>query len=211
MSARERRLESAAAAAGEASAVGEPSKASAADALDEWLARVGLGDRTAFDSVYTAVAGPVCGVATRVLGDPAQAEEVAQEVLVEVWQTAARFDPARGSALAWVLTMAHRRAVDRVRSEQASQAREARTASRESDSGAFDEVAERVEARLEYQRVRHCLEGLTALQRESVTLAYYDGYTYSQVAGLLGVPLGTIKTRMRDGLAKLRDCLGVTR
>ena len=179
--------------------------------LEDSLCRVGRGDREAFDRVYDAMAGPVFGIALRVLCDPAQAEEVAQEVLVEAWRTASRFDPARGSARAWVLTMAHRRAVDRVRSEQAARERETRLAASMSDGAAFDEVAESVEARLDAQRVRRCLDGLTELQRESVTLAYYGGYTYPQVASLLGVAAGTVKTRMRDGLARLRDCLGVGR
>jgi RNA polymerase sigma-70 factor (ECF subfamily) len=108
------------------------------------------------------------------------------------------------------LTIAHRRAVDRVRSEQAAQERDTKAAS-SSCVPAYDEVVEAVQTRLDQQRVRRCLDGLTALQRESVTLAYYGGYTYPQVAQLLGVPLGTVKTRMRDGLARLRDCLGVGR
>ncbi|GAA1990870.1 ECF RNA polymerase sigma factor SigK [Catenulispora subtropica] len=179
-----------------------------APTLESCLHRVALGDRDAFDAVYEQLAGPVFGVARRVLRDPAQAEEVAQEVLVEIWRTAGRYDPARGSVRAWALTMAHGRAVDRVRSVDAGARREARVAEMMTEAP-YDDVVETVEAHLDRQRVRHCLETLTELQRQSVTLAYYGGYTYAQVARLLETPLGTVKTRMRDGLARLRDCLGV--
>ena len=176
--------------------------------LESQLHRVALGDRQAFDMVYEQLAPPVLGVARRVLRDPAQAEEVAQEVLVEIWRTASRFDPERGSVRAWALTMAHARAVDRVRSSDAAARRDARAAELMVEPP-FDQVVEAVEARLDRERVRRCMEGLTELQRQSVTLAYYGGYTYSQVAHLLNSPLGTVKTRLRDGLARLRDCLGV--
>jgi RNA polymerase sigma-70 factor, ECF subfamily len=169
------------------------------------LARVARGDQAAFATVYDRCAAQVYGLVRRVVRDPAQSEEVTQEVMLEVWRTASRFDPYRGSATAWLMTMAHRRAVDRVRSGLAAAQREARAAVAETD---YDVVAEEVETRLDAQRVRRCLETLTELQRESVTLAYYGGYTYREVAGLLGVAVGTVKTRMRDGLIRLRDCVG---
>jgi RNA polymerase sigma-70 factor (ECF subfamily) len=177
--------------------------------LEGLLERVSRGDTAAFEDLYERVAGSVFGIIRRVLRDPAQSEEVAQEVLVEIWRSASRFDQARGTATTWIHTMAHRRAIDRVRAAQASHDREERVAVRDHQP-AYDEVAETVVTRLEQEQVRRCLESLTDLQRESVTLAYYGGYSYSEVAGLLGAPLGTVKTRMRDGLIRLRDCLEVT-
>ncbi|CAM5736827.1 sigma-70 family RNA polymerase sigma factor [Streptomyces microflavus] len=177
--------------------------------LQELLVRVARGDQDAFAKVYDAVSGPVFGLVRSVLRDPAQSEEVAQEVLVEVWRTAPRFQASRGSAMNWVLTLAHHRAVDRVRSAEASAAREHKAALLDR-TPAFDEVSEQVETRLEREQVRRCLRTLSELQRQSVTLAYYRGLTYREVAELLTVPLGTIKTRLRDGLIRLRDCLGVS-
>jgi RNA polymerase sigma-70 factor, ECF subfamily len=171
------------------------------------LGRVARGDHAAYETVYDQFAGPVYGLVRKVLRDPAQSEEVAQEVLLEVWRTASRFDPARGSAAAWVMTIAHRRAIDRVRSESAATAREQKMIP---DAETVDDVAEQVESSLDRQRIRRCLAALSPLQAESVKLAYYDGYTYPQVAQLLGVPLGTIKTRIRDGLIRMRDCMEVT-
>ncbi|WP_406363897.1 sigma-70 family RNA polymerase sigma factor [Streptomyces sp. NBC_01579] len=182
---------------------------SAGPDLQELLELVARGDQDAFARVYEAVCGPVLGLVRSVLRDPAQSEEVAQEVLVEVWRTAPRFQASRGSAMNWVLTLAHHRAVDRVRSVEATTAREHRAALLDR-TPEFDEVTEQVESRLEREQVRRCLRTLSELQRQSVTLAYYRGLTYREVAELLAVPLGTIKTRLRDGLIRLRDCLGVS-
>jgi len=184
---------------------GERPHAAASGELAGLLAKVARGDEAAFAGVYDHFATVVYGLVRRVVRDPAQSEEVTQDVLLEVWRTASRFDPSEGSARGWLMTLAHRRAVDRVRSAQASARREARAAVAATE---FDVVAEEVETRLDAQRVRHCLDSLTELQRESVTLAYYGGYTYREVAALLGVAVGTVKTRMRDGLIRLRDCLG---
>jgi RNA polymerase sigma-70 factor (ECF subfamily) len=175
--------------------------------LNDLLVHVARGDQDAFEAVYDRLAGPAYGVIRRVLRDPAQSEEVTQEVLLEVWRTAARFDPAVGGAATWVMTIAHRRAIDRIRSTKAAAEREHKMA----DVGTpHDEVAEAVEASLDRERVQRCLGGLTDVQRESITLAYYGGHSYRQVAELLNVTLGAIKTRIRDGLIRMRDCLGVS-
>ncbi|MGV9255391.1 sigma-70 family RNA polymerase sigma factor [Streptomyces sp. NPDC003697] len=177
--------------------------------LQQLVREVALGDQEAFAAVYDAVAGPVLGAVRAVLRDHAQSEEVAQDVLVEVWRTAPRYRPERGTALNWILTLAHRRAVDRVRSVEAAAARDTRAALL-ARTPEYDQVTEQVETRLEQEQVRRCLRTLTGLQRQSVTLAYYRGLTYRQVAEALALPLGTVKTRLRDGLIRLRDCLGVT-
>ena len=176
--------------------------------IDQLLGAVARGDDAAFARLYDLLAPRVFGLARRVLRDPAQSEEMAQEVLVEVWRTAPRFDPDRGSGLSWVLTIAHRRTVDRVRSEQASADRVHKVGAASAQIP-YDEVADQVGSRLERQQVRRCLDDLTEVQRESITLAYYGGHTYREVSTLLGVALPTVKTRMRDGLIRLRDCLNV--
>jgi RNA polymerase sigma-70 factor (ECF subfamily) len=184
------------------------SRASKADvSLTELMARVADGDEAAFVALYDQVAPAVYGLARRVVRGAEQAEEVAQEALLEVWRTATRFDSSRGTPMTYVLTLTHRRAVDLVRREQSAKNREQRAAV--AADTAYDVVDETVTGRLESQQVRECLEALTALQREAVTLAYYDGHTYPEVAALLGVNPSTVKTRMRDGLLRLKDCLGV--
>ena len=175
--------------------------------LDSLLRRVARHDADAFAALYDHTRARVYGLITRVLRDSGYSEETTQEVYLEVWRTAQAYDSAKGSALAWLLTMAHRRAIDRVRSVTAAADREHKIA--EVDTP-HDEVAEAVEASLDAERVRRCLGGLTDIQREAITLAYYGGLTYAEVSQRLSANLSTIKSRMRDALRGLRGCLGVT-
>ncbi|MDX1621332.1 MAG: ECF RNA polymerase sigma factor SigK [Nitriliruptorales bacterium] len=176
---------------------------------EELLREIAKGSREAFEALYDRYDGQVYGVVRKVLRDPARSEETTQEIFTEIWRTATNFDPDRGSGSTWIFTMAHRRAIDRVRSVQASRDRDERVGHRDRVRP-FDQVSEEVETRIEHRQVREGLEQLTDLQREAVELAYYGGHTYREVAELLGAPLGTVKTRIRDGLIRLRDALGVT-
>lgn len=176
--------------------------------LGALLKRSAQGDRGAFAELYDATAPRAYGLALRVVRDPAQAEEVAQEAFFEIWRTASRFDPERGSATSWLLTIVHRRAVDRVRSAEAATRRDA-TYHREHKPVDRDVTAEAAEASLEARRVRHALTELTPVQRQAIELSYFGGYTHTEVARLLDLPLGTAKTRIRDGLIRLRDFMGV--
>ena len=177
------------------------------DILAEALQRAGRGDQAAFGELYDAIGGLVHGIVLKVIRDPSQAEEITQEVFVEIWRLAPRYEASRGSAKSWIATIAHRRAVDRVRSEQSHRDRNdvvGRQVERDHDS-----VSELVLDRLDRSRVIAALDLLTDDQRAAVELAYYGGHTYREVAVLLGVPEGTVKGRIRDGLIKLRDHLGV--
>jgi RNA polymerase sigma-70 factor (ECF subfamily) len=175
---------------------------------EDLLGRVAQGDRAAFAELYDRTAPPVFGLVKRLLRDHAQSEEVTQEIFLEIWQSATRYEPARGGAMSWMLTMSHRRAVDRVRASQASRDRDARVGIRD-HVPAFDSVAEDVEVQIESERVKEAMKRLTELQRQAVTLAYFGGYSHSEVSAMLKVPIGTVKTRLRDGMIRLRDELGV--
>jgi RNA polymerase sigma-70 factor, ECF subfamily len=186
--------------------------AAPADPLRLLIQLVGRGDQSAFGELYDAVMPLVHGVVLKVVRDPSQTEEVVQEVFVELWRIAPRFDAGRGSVTSWVATIAHRRAVDRVRSEQSTRNRMERELQK--IEPARDVVAEEVvdvdHTDFERRRVRRALDRLTAMQRQAVELAYFGGYTYREVAVLLDVPEGTIKTRIRDGMIRLRDELGAS-
>jgi RNA polymerase sigma-70 factor (ECF subfamily) len=175
---------------------------------NELLARVAVGDQVAFAELYDQIAPRVLGLVRRLLRDHAQSEEVTQEIFLEIWQTATRYDPAKGGASTWIMTMAHRRAVDRVRASQASRDRDTKIGIRDYDAD-YDNVSDTVQTRIEHERVEKAMLRLTELQRQAVSLAYYGGYSHSEVANLLSVPIGTVKTRLRDGMIRLRDELGV--
>lgn len=179
------------------------------DTLGELLERVARQDPTAFAELYDATRSRVFGMVLRVLRDPGYSEETTQEVYLQVWRSADRYDPRQGSALSWIITLAHRRAVDRVRSEQSGADRESHYGSTNVDA-VFDSVSEEVTQRDDRRRVNECLGSLTELQRRSVELAYYRGFTYTEVAEELSSPLPTVKSRIRDGLKRLKNCLGVT-
>ncbi|MDY6998500.1 MAG: sigma-70 family RNA polymerase sigma factor [Actinomycetota bacterium] len=175
--------------------------------LDALLRQVARRDVDAFAQFYDETRSRVFGLVTRVLRDPGYSEETTQDIYLQVWRTAESYDPAAGTPLAWLMTLAHRRAVDRVRSEQAASTRESRygAASIEPPS---DHVADTVILSEERRQVTDCLASLTDTQRECIQLAYYDGLTYAQVSERLSANLATIKSRMRDAIRGLRRCLG---
>jgi RNA polymerase sigma-70 factor (ECF subfamily) len=175
---------------------------------EELLAASARGDEQAFAKLYDLTSARVYGMVLRVVRDAAQSAEVTQDVYLEVWRQSARFDSGKGAVLPWLLMIAHRRAVDRVRAAQSSIVRDDKYAAL-TEERPFDSVSEQVQTSLEAQRVRKVLHELTPAQREAVSLAYFGGYTHSEVSELLKIPLGTVKTRIRDGLIRLRDALGV--
>lgn len=185
-----------------------PEAAGLSQVLSDLLRRSSRGDEAAFAELYDATSRRLYGLVLRVVRDHAMAEEVTQEVFLDVWRTSARFDPTRGSALSWLMTIAHRSAVDRVRSSQAARVRDDTHAATHQVID-FDTTAEAAHASLEAQRVRRALATLTDAQRAAVELAYLGGYSHTEVATLLDLPLGTAKTRIRDGLIRLRDTMGV--
>lgn len=172
------------------------------------LGRVARGDKPAFAELYDQMAPRVLGLVRRLLVDHAQSEEVTQEIFLEIWQSASRYEPNKGGATTWILTMAHRRAVDRVRSSQSGRDRDVKIGIRDFVPS-VDDVAHGAEVRIEHERVKKAMAQLTELQRQAISLAYYGGYSHSEVAEQLSIPIGTVKTRLRDGMIRLRDAMGV--
>lgn len=174
--------------------------------LTALVAAVGAGDRDAFTELYRLTSNRVYGLALRMLRNRSTAEEITQEVYLQAWTLAARYDAHLSGPVGWLLMLTHRRAVDRIRSERAAANREF-TYGRTHSVRDHDTVLESVQQRLDEDAVRHCLDRLTRLQRDAVVLAYYGGHTYAEIADQLGTPVSTVKTRIRDGLRRLAVCL----
>lgn len=176
---------------------------------EQLLASCASGDRVAFQALYAEFSPVGYGLALRVLRDEHLAQDALQEAFTQLWTEADRFDPAHGSARAWIMTLVHRRAVDRVRRDQADRQRGLAWGTGQVDTD-HDSVAEIVELRAEHRRVRSALAALTPLQRQALELAYQRGMTQTQIATHLNIPLGTAKTRLRDALHRLRQEMEVT-
>ena len=190
--------------------VNVPENGDGADPASDLMCEVGTGSEAAFARLYDMLSARVFGLILRVLVNRSQSEEVLQEVFLEVWQSATTFDRDRGQARTWILTIAHRRAVDRVRASRASTDRDLRIGGREMHAPTAS-VAEEAELRIEGAKVSSLLLQLPEAQREALTLGYFGGYSQSEIAAITGCPLGTVKTRMRDGLSKLRSEMEVGR
>lgn len=173
------------------------------------LERVRAGDERAFAAVYDALAPAVYGVARRVLRDTALAEEVAQEVFLEIWQRSAEYEAGRATLRGWAVMIARRRAIDRVRQEEALKNRQLRTANSLTACASVG-PDERMVDLDEGVQARRAMAVLSPAQRGALELAFFDGFTYPEIAVQLGVPLGTVKTRIRDGLITLRRSMQVT-
>jgi len=168
------------------------------------LDRIARGDSDALGALYDRHAPRVLGLTTRILSDREEAEDVLQEVFLQVWRAPGRFEASRGSALTWLLVLARSRAIDRLR------ALRRRGRDRHVEIGAAEvpapgDLERDTQTSQEADTVRRVLAGLPADQRRALELAYFEGYTQSEIAALTGAPLGTVKTRLRQGMMKLRD------
>lgn len=175
-----------------------------AERLDTLIGAVARGEQGAFDLVFGQLSYPVYCMALAIVRDQAQAEEVAQDVLTEIWRTASRHDPGKGSAVAWALMITRRRAIDRIRSVTANARRERQSAD---TTMSWDQASEAADQMFDREQLGRALDGLTGPQRQVIELAFYHGHSYGQIAAMLGVPVGTVKSRIRAALARLRHCI----
>ena len=170
------------------------------------VALAARSEQTALGELYDRYGRPAYGLALRILRDEALAEDAVQEAFLSLWRSASRYVPEKGKASTWILTLVHRRAVDLVRREERRRADSLHDAPEPADDGrGADEEAW---LRLQRERVQAALRQLPDQQREALELAYYGGFTQSELAERLGQPLGTIKSRMFAGLSRLRELLG---
>lgn len=181
----------------------ESSRAFVGDAL---LVRVGDGDHAAFADLYDHLSASAYGIARRVVRSDTLAEEITQDAFLQVWSTSSTFDPTRGSAQSWVMTIVHRRAVDVVRHEQSARDRTIRVGVRSFDLP-FDAVWATALQHEERAQVWRALKTLTQAQQEAIDLAYYQGMTCTEVANHLGIPVGTAKSRILEGVRRLRRAM----
>lgn len=177
--------------------------------IDHLLVRTGDGDRAAFSVLYDLTSPRVFGLCRRLIRDVVEAEDVAQDAFLEIWTKAASFDPVRGAGTGWIMAIAHHRAVDRIRSAEGTRRRDAAW-TRDAARGRVGEPADRLLAAADVDEVHAALGRLSEVRRQAVTYAFFTDHTYEQASQLLGIPLGTFKSRVRDGVLALRPLLGIS-
>lgn len=174
-------------------------------ALGDWLTRTGSGDRVAFHSLYQSTKGPLFGIVLRIVGRRDRAEEVLQEAYIRVWNNASQFDPERGAPMAWLVTIARNCALSwrRANPDQVSLDDVAPLAAETGQSGLGASMPDGGDR----HTLHRCLQELEREQRECILLAFIEGYTHDELAHRLDRPLGTVKSWIRRGLKRLKDCL----
>jgi RNA polymerase sigma-70 factor (ECF subfamily) len=182
--------------------------------LAQLLARAGVGDRAAFATLYEGSSSHLFAVVLRICRDRAQAEDILQEVYVNVWRAAGGFDAAQAQPLTWLTSIARNRAIDSLRRAQTQPQLQTATANDDEETDVYDAVADQTPGPLELlsrasdaRALAHCMQGLTAKQRQSVALAFYDGLSHAEVAEKMHQPLGTVKSWVRRALMSLKSCL----
>jgi len=182
--------------------------------LSQLLARAGLGDRAAFATLYEKTSSHLFAVVLRISRDRAQAEDILQEVYVNVWRAASGFDAAQAQPLTWLTSIARNRAIDSLRRAQTQPQLQTAIANDDEETDVYDAVADETPGPLEMlsrasdaRALSHCMQALTAQQRQSVALAFYDGLSHAEVAEKMHQPLGTVKSWVRRALMSLKSCL----